>query len=145
MKKLTLNYTVIGIAILAIGSAIGFLSFEKPIENAALQGIEKPIAANLEKVPEATAKKIQTSYFKLPLSFEVNEGQVDEQVKFLSRGSGYDLYLTPQEAVIATKRSLPSETENEEEATIEVHALRLSLVDANESAQVSFFIVGFSF
>ena len=30
-------------------------------------------------------------YGKLPLSFEPNQGQVDAQAKFLSRGSGYTL------------------------------------------------------
>lgn len=40
------------------------------------------------------------SYGDLPLSFEVNRGQTDSKVKFLSRGSGYNLYLTANEAVI---------------------------------------------
>jgi hypothetical protein len=34
------------------------------------------------------------SYGKLPLSFEANQGQTDPQVKFLSRGKGYSLFLT---------------------------------------------------
>ena len=37
---------------------------------------------------------------KLPLYFEANDGQTDEQVKFLSRGRGYRLLLTASEAVI---------------------------------------------
>ena len=37
----------------------------------------------------------------LPLSFEPNRGQTDPQVKFLARGSGYGLYLTSGEAVLA--------------------------------------------
>src|SRR5437660_3092884 len=41
------------------------------------------------------------SYGNLPLSFEVNQGQTNRQVKFLSRGSGYSLFLTPREAVLA--------------------------------------------
>ena len=52
------------------------------------------------------------SYGKLPLSFEVNQGQSDERVKFLARGQGYSLFLTPAEAVLslrapAHQRSLP--------------------------------------
>jgi hypothetical protein len=38
---------------------------------------------------------------KLPLSFEANAGQTDGRVKFFSRGSGYGLYLTSDEAVLA--------------------------------------------
>jgi hypothetical protein len=33
------------------------------------------------------------AYGQLPLSFELNEGQTDPQVGFLSRGSGYALFL----------------------------------------------------
>ena len=38
---------------------------------------------------------------RLPLSFEPNRGQAATPVKFLSRGSGYGLYLTSREAVLA--------------------------------------------
>jgi hypothetical protein len=34
------------------------------------------------------------------LSFERNDGQTDAQVKFFSRGSGYSIFLTSQEAVL---------------------------------------------
>jgi hypothetical protein len=43
-------------------------------------------------------------YGRVPLSFEANEGQADEQVKFLSRGQGYTLFLTPSGAVFALHR-----------------------------------------
>ena len=36
----------------------------------------------------------------MPLSFEANRGQADSQVKFRSRGSGYTLFLTGDEAVL---------------------------------------------
>jgi len=39
---------------------------------------------------------------RLPsLAFEENRGQVDARVKFLARAPGYDVFLTPTEAVIA--------------------------------------------
>lgn len=37
---------------------------------------------------------------KLPLAFETNQGQVNSTVKFISRGPGYKLFLTEQEAVM---------------------------------------------
>jgi hypothetical protein len=43
-------------------------------------------------------------YGKLPLSFEANQGQADPQVRFLSRGNGYSLFLTDREAVLALRR-----------------------------------------
>lgn len=43
--------------------------------------------------PEQAEPQIVANYGKLPLSFEANLGQVDSGVKFLSRGSGYTLFL----------------------------------------------------
>jgi hypothetical protein len=44
------------------------------------------------------------SYGKLPLSFEVNNGQADSSIKFLSRGNGYTVFLTSTEAVLSLRR-----------------------------------------
>lgn len=41
------------------------------------------------------------SYGDLPLRFEANRGQADSRVLFLSRGSGYTFFLTPNESVLA--------------------------------------------
>src|SRR3989454_9241768 len=58
--------------------------------------------------PQATnLLPIVQSYWKLPLSFERNDGQTDSQVKFLSRGRGYTLFLTPTEAVLALRHKDP--------------------------------------
>ncbi len=38
---------------------------------------------------------------ELPLAFEANEGQTAEEVDFLARGSGYTVYLTEGDAVLA--------------------------------------------
>ncbi len=47
------------------------------------------------------AARIPASYGQLPLSFEVNEGQVDSSVRFLARGVGYGLFLTGTGAVLS--------------------------------------------
>lgn len=44
------------------------------------------------------------AFVKLPLPFETNAGQADRDVKFLSRGQGYTLFLTESEAVLALRR-----------------------------------------
>ncbi len=49
-------------------------------------------------------------YGELPLSFEMNQGQSDAQVKFLSRGQGYNLYLTSGEAMLAPSKSALQKT-----------------------------------
>jgi hypothetical protein len=45
------------------------------------------------------------SYGKIPLSFEVNRGQTDARVKFLSHGRGYSNSLTSEEAVFSLQGS----------------------------------------
>lgn len=43
------------------------------------------------------------AYGKLPLSFEENVGQSAQEVRYISRGSGYNLFLTADEAVLALR------------------------------------------
>jgi len=52
----------------------------------------------------AAKKKIVDVYGSVPLHFEANQGQVDGPVRFLSRGQGYSMFLTPTESVIALRR-----------------------------------------
>ena len=68
---------------------------------------------------------IHDSYGRLPLSFEQNRGQVDREVKFLSRGSGYTLFLTPTEAVLALN------------ARAQGTVLRMKPIAANPAPEVS--------
>ena len=51
------------------------------------------------------ARKPVVSYARLPLSFEANQGQTDKTVRFLSRGRGYGLFLTGDEAVLELQDS----------------------------------------
>jgi hypothetical protein len=53
----------------------------------------------------AAQSRIRASYAALPLAFEQNQGQTDPQVKYLTRGSGYTLFLTGDDAVFALHTS----------------------------------------
>ncbi len=81
--------------------------------------------------------QISEAYGKLPLTFEANEGQVDSQVQYLSRGAGYNLFLTGTEAVIAlhspvkVDNSSPTVGDESEPASGEQSVLRMKLVGAN--------------
>ena len=44
---------------------------------------------------------VARAYAKLPLRFEQNRGQTDPRVRFLARGAGYTMFLTPREAVLS--------------------------------------------
>lgn len=75
---------------------------------------------------DAAAKRAREAYGNLPLSFEPNRGQADKQVRFLSRGSGYALFLTATDALLALNNS--SET---------AQGLRMKLVGGNPAAKLA--------
>jgi beta-propeller repeat-containing protein/ASPM-SPD-2-Hydin domain-containing protein len=52
----------------------------------------------------AKAKWLQ-AYGQLPLSFAENQGQTAQEVRYVSHGPQYDVFLTPQEAVVALRRT----------------------------------------
>jgi hypothetical protein len=43
------------------------------------------------------------AYGRLPMSFEENQGQTAREVRFVAHGGRYELFLTPQEAVMALR------------------------------------------
>jgi hypothetical protein len=45
------------------------------------------------------------AFGKLPLAFEKNLGQTDSQVRYLAHANGYELFLTPTEAVLALQQT----------------------------------------
>lgn len=60
-------------------------------------------------VPEAEEPAhLREAYGRLPMSFEANAGQADGKVKFLSRGEGYNLFLTDTEAIFALEGRVAS-------------------------------------
>jgi len=77
---------------------------------------------------QARNKSILETYGQIPLYFEANQGQADSQVRFLSRGRGYSLFLTPSEAVLTLEK--PVEAGNEQPVTrtrLKDHESRLGI------------------
>ncbi len=58
-------------------------------------------AASTPTLDAEARSRMSALYGKLPISFEVNQGQTDGSVQFLARGAGYTLFLTPGEAVLS--------------------------------------------
>ncbi len=52
------------------------------------------------KAPAGARARLATDYGRVPLVFVANAGQTDRRVRFLSRGPGYALFLTADEAVL---------------------------------------------
>jgi Calx-beta domain/Beta-propeller repeat/Carboxypeptidase regulatory-like domain len=98
------------------------------------------------EVDPATRARIAENFGKLPIGFEINKGQTDPSVKFLSRGPGYDLFLTATEAVLrvpkpfapkAEKLKEPATAKTDQNANVsEGTVLRLKLLGANVTPEV---------
>src|SRR5690242_8418208 len=57
-----------------------------------------------QKVDAAVKTRAVQMLGSQPLHFEANQGQTAGQVKFLSRGQGYNLFLTATESIINLNR-----------------------------------------
>ena len=79
----------------------------------------------------STKAKIAERFSELPLSFEINKGQTDQAVKFVSHGPRYDLFLTANEAVLSLRKP-QAKTEHSVEGSV----LRLKLLGANAAPRV---------
>ncbi|MBX3349973.1 MAG: SBBP repeat-containing protein [Nitrospira sp.] len=90
---------------------------------------------------------VAASLLNLPIQFEANHGQVDEQVKFLARGKGYNLFLTPTESVMVLTRrdasrvtgdtrSDPTDVLGHEPQAYKHSVVRMKLEGANPSPAI---------
>ncbi len=61
----------------------------------------------LQSAKSGVSPKISAS---IPLQFEENRGQADSSVQFISRGAGYTLFLTENEAVFVLTHQKPATT-----------------------------------
>jgi uncharacterized protein (TIGR03437 family) len=87
-----------------------------------LQSHDRNLPGSKDEHPAPNQRAVgNVADLKLPLSFEANRGQTDSQVKFLSRGNGFNLFLTATEAVIRDPHSA---------------VLRMKLVNANPASQI---------
>jgi hypothetical protein len=112
---------------------------------------EQPsVVAAGSAVPKVGAVKPdwRNAYGELPLAFEANQGQTAADVRFLSRGDSYSLFLTGQEAVLALRKSVPnagprfdrtklSNVRSRSRRGEELAVLRMRLDGANPNATVA--------
>jgi hypothetical protein len=97
--------------------------------------LQKDGGASFSTVKPQSSAQWAKLYAALPLSFEANRGQTDQEVNFLSRGKGLALFLTRGEAVLTLKNQ-PS-AQNHESSPAPATALRLQLLGANANAVVT--------
>ncbi len=104
-----------------------------------------PSQSKAQEIDPATPASIAASYGKLPLSFEINNGQVDDSVRFLSRGNGYTLFLTSAEVVLSLRCRSPREkqqplsdhAEMDESKKVANNVIRLKSIGSNPNPKIT--------
>ncbi len=106
---------------------------------------QKALPQSAEPVDAKTRLKVENAFAKMPLRFEKNEGQTSNEVKFLSKGKGYTMYLTPTEAVMVLTKTINSgqspmdrfDPLNEfEPPKTETSVVRMKVVGANPNPKI---------
>jgi uncharacterized protein (TIGR03437 family) len=89
-----------------------------------------------QEAPAASTNRPAAKLMSVPLSFEPNQGQAAYTVQFLSRGSGYALFLAPGEVVLSLERQQPAPAakKGQPPAAASADTLRMSLIGANAKA-----------
>ncbi len=115
-----------------------------------------PVFAAIPPPSAGRTPSVVAGYGQLPLYFEANTGQVDESVRFFSRGSGYGLHLTSTEAVLTLRKpsAIRGQRSEEEDRTAvgdlrsvgvgagrgeeeKLATVRMRLVGANKTPEVT--------
>ena len=133
----------------AVGVAAPPVSPAEPIRPKTRQASALLPAIPGARPMDATASaRLLESYGKLPLRFEANQGQTDEDVKFLSRGKGYTMLLTSGGAVMTLRAPGKEQKQSGDVRETEPGSrergmesgrsavLRMNLVGANRVAKV---------
>jgi uncharacterized repeat protein (TIGR01451 family) len=101
-------------------------------------------AASAPARNETSATRLAASYGRLPVSFEINQGQTDSAVQFLAHGRGYTLFLTSGEAVLSLQaRSTGNSAAAGKgktpavQSSVESSFVRLALIGSNSAAEAS--------
>jgi Beta-propeller repeat len=125
MKK-SVNENIVFLASLTILASLVF-SLVIPFQPRVETEIQTGEIVSVEN-PEQIKEKALAGYENLPLSFEVNQGQTDESVKFLARSSGFSLFLTEKEAVLKLRKKKGEK--------IISNAFSLEFAGANSAAKI---------
>jgi hypothetical protein len=87
---------------------------------------------------------IEAAYGQLPISFERNQGQTNQKVKFFGRGEGYGVFFTESEAVVALRNPKRKRTtrgsvtpHRDPEKNERLSVLRLRLRNSNRRPQLT--------
>lgn len=112
---LTNKVNIIAIGLLVFITSVFFISLHQPTHNLFSEFLSENNSKNeivsnsdptaslsVSTLDESKKEKLLENYGQLPLYFEPNKGQIkNEEVKFSSRGQGYQMFLMPNGVTLA--------------------------------------------
>ena len=123
-------------------NARGLLTFVTLFAAATASMAQQSSPANA--APTTATRTATANYGKLPMTFEANQGQTASDVKFLSRGPGYVVFLTAGEMVFSARASLltppkdsPSNSQVSASQKPSNTVIQLAMVGANPNPVVA--------
>jgi parallel beta-helix repeat protein len=125
----------------ALVAGVVFVAARNNISNSAAPPVRSTDQSRPSPPGEASKSRIADRYGKLPLSFEVNEGQTDKQVEFVSHGPGYDLFLTASGAVLTLRKPQTPPLDKSKSPVLpknvsSASVLRLKMIGTNPESSV---------
>ncbi len=103
------------------------------VSSPAQQGLNHSTVSQSQNLSTAHAK---ARYGKLPLRFESNQGQTDPRVRFVSKGSGYSVFLTSSGMALSLRPSTVRTSRGANTNVPQASKLMFNLVGASQNAQV---------
>jgi hypothetical protein len=133
--------SILAFPVAALITYFSLSKVENPAAGAARGNAEVklPVSAstNSAEIQEPTRLRIEAGYGQSPLAFELNRGQTDPRVKFLSRAGHRTLWLTNDEAVLAVAQSSHGRRAGmTKEVAGKPVVLRMQFVGANENPKI---------
>jgi len=129
---------IAGAVLVLLLAAGGILSsgFRRGSQEASAQIPVSPIPSAFGKSSAKAKPDARALLSQLPMIFEPNQGQVPSGVKFVSRGSGYSLYLDPSGARLAMQTARPA-SPGHSGLRRSVHSVRMRLVGSDPAAVIA--------
>src|SRR5262249_40159428 len=95
--------TIVLVAVVGLSAAV----LRSDLSVSATRASSAPGVSRANQEADAAAKdRVKRQYGRLPMNFEVNQGQANDSVRFLSRGHGYQVFLTDNEAALVLQSSV---------------------------------------
>ena len=129
-----INRVVFVLGIVFLASTLGAVIFVAASSN---DGIVPATHLAASSTDTPTKAQIARRFGELPLSFEVNQGQTDPAVKFVSHGPGYDLFLTASEAVLSLRKPQSQASDKSKQPpVVQGSVLRMKMIGANAAPRI---------